>query len=57
MDARGITTRTDNITPMAIVDGHCSRLGLDFVGYINGVDPDNKYISTVEQIENAEPRW
>lgn len=57
MDHRGITTRTDHMTPMAIVDGHCSRLGLDFVGYINGVDLEDKSISTVEQIENAEPRW
>jgi hypothetical protein len=40
MDEFGITERdeAEEVRPCALVDGHVSRLGLEFLSYINGVD-------------------
>ena len=57
MDIHGITTRTDDITPLAIVDGHCSRLGFNFFAYVNRIDLENTSIRPEDQIATAKKRF
>jgi hypothetical protein len=57
MDELGITERdeAEGVRPCALVDDHVSRLGLEFLSYINGVDSLDDY--DLEEQSKIPPRW